>query len=113
MKNKDITISFDVTTRSGKVVHVCVPPVVREVSERTPVRTGLRAGDVIRTSTVQEQQSHALLRSMTDNQEPNSEPMPVFSRSFLHGSQRFDAAKLAAQRAAETADKSSSKTTDE
>lgn len=113
MKRLDLDFNFDVTHRKGRKIHVCVKPIKKLVSERTTARQGMRAGNVIRTATVQEQQSHALLRSMDVNQEPNSEPMPIFSRSFLHGSSRFDVAKQAAQRAAESAHGSSSKTTDE
>lgn len=101
MKRNDVDLKFDFTHPKGTKVHVCLKPIKKCVSERTNVRQGLRAGDVIRTATIQEQQSHSLLRSMDVNQEPNSEPMPIFSRNFLHGSARFDAAKQVAQLAAE------------
>lgn len=106
-------VILQVSCHSGRAAIVTINPLKSTSSTRTAATVGYRAGQVIETSTVQRSTTHSLLRSMSAPQESNMEPLPDFSRSVYYGSKRYAAAKSAAQLAAESADKSSSKTTDE
>lgn len=112
MKNEK-TVILQTTCRSGRAAVVTINPLRSTPSTRTAATVGYRAGQVIETSTVQRSATHSLLRSMSAPQESNMEPMPEFSRSLHYGSERYSSAKKAAQLATESADGSSSKTTDE
>lgn len=107
------SVVLHTTSRSGRAAVVVINPLSSTPSTRTAATAGHRAGQVIETSTVQRSTTHSLLRSMSAPQEPNMEPMPDFSRSVHYGSIRYAAAKSAAQHSAESAENSSSKTTDE